>query len=323
MPDSLQFVVELSAGADDVFSADALAFWPAGVFDESVAQGLLIPAEMATHAICDACNEEHVEEVILIESPPGSGRRAYIMCPEVGRVQIDLDRLQQWAVDQSKIEALLAGSSRPALGILDSHRFMFKRDGENWLVRFGDEHGSFKPVDGLTYIARLLANSGRRFSAEDLKRSTAVADAPSRTLSEGSAEVLDGQVGMTKETMQKAADETTIRQCRSRLAEIAGEREAAREGGNIEKLDELEEEEKKISDYLTAAEDVRGDSRPLADSQRSMFNSVKQAIDRAMKKFKSAHPPLPQFHQHLSQALDSRNGYFEYRPPQPAPTWAL
>jgi hypothetical protein len=321
VPDALQFLVELGAGPDDVFSADTVALWPAGVFDELVAQGLLIPAETATHATCNACSEDHDGEVIFVESPPGSGKRAYIMCPEAGRVRIELDRLRQWAVDQLKLKALLPAASGSTS--TDGTGFVFKRDGENWVVRFGNEHGSFKPIDGLTYIARLLANPVRKFSAEELKRATAVANAPSKALTEASGEILDGQVGMTKETVQKAADEKTIRECRGRLTEIGVEREAAREAGDIEKLDDLEEEEKKINDYLAATQNVRGESRPLADPQRSVFNAVKQAIDRAIKKFKSAHPPLPQFHDYLSQTLDSRNGVFEYRPSQPAPTWEL
>jgi hypothetical protein len=215
------------------------------------------------------------------------------------------------------------GTEVPGSGSTEGAGFVFKRDGENWVIRFGDEHGSFRPIDGLSYIARLLATPGRRFSAEDLKKVTVVAEAAGKALTEGSEEILQGQVGVTKVTVQKAADKKTIQGIKNRLTQISVEREAAREAGDIEKLEDLEEEEKKINDYLAAAQNVRGDSRPLADSQRSMFNSVKQAVERAVKKFASAKPPLPQLHEHLSKALDSRNSVFEYRPSHPAPTWEL
>ncbi|MBI3465501.1 MAG: hypothetical protein HY000_20970 [Planctomycetes bacterium] len=128
---------------------------------------------------------------------------------------------------------------------------------------------------------------------------------------------------MTQQTRQEAVDKQTIRECERRLSEIPADREAARQAGDIETLDDLEEEEKQINDYLDKARDVRGGSRPLADSQRSMFNSVKQAIDRAMKKIASAQPPLPKLHEHLSKALDSANGVFEYRPAPSVPVWEL
>lgn len=236
---------------------------------------------------------------------------------------LDADQLVHLLEHEQADRALEQPAVASTPGSTDGPRFIFKRDGENWAIRFHDEHGSFKPIDGLVYIARLLANPCREFSAEDLKRLTAVANAPSKALTEGSEEILDSQVGMTKGTLQKAADKKTIQACKHRLTIISVEREVASEAGDIEKLDDLEEEEKKINDYLASVQDVHGDSRPLADTQRSVINAVKQAIDRAMKKFTSADPPLPQLHDHLSRSLDSSNGVFEYRPPQPAPAWEL
>jgi hypothetical protein len=48
---------------------------------------------------CDACGDGHVEEVELLVEPAGAKPRAYITCPEAGRVSVDMQRLQQWSVD--------------------------------------------------------------------------------------------------------------------------------------------------------------------------------------------------------------------------------
>jgi hypothetical protein len=66
-----------------------------------------------TTVICDACPEGHVEDVAFIESPPGSPVRAYIHCPEAGRVAVPLDRLKQWVVDFDG----LAGAVASGLGL--------------------------------------------------------------------------------------------------------------------------------------------------------------------------------------------------------------
>ncbi len=52
---------------------------------------------------CDACGDGHIEEVEIIAEPAGSRPRAYISCPEVGRVSIEMERLQVWSVNLDAI----------------------------------------------------------------------------------------------------------------------------------------------------------------------------------------------------------------------------
>lgn len=66
-------------------------------------QALIRRAENSTAIECDACGERHVETVELLTEPFGAKPRAYIFCPEMGRVSVALERLQQWSVD---VEAL-------------------------------------------------------------------------------------------------------------------------------------------------------------------------------------------------------------------------
>jgi hypothetical protein len=318
-----QCVFDRAIAQEPIFTADEVADWPEGLLEGLVQQGIIKPTNNAQAVTCDACGRDHVEPVTYLPGAPGEEIRAFIPCPDVGRVRVDLKRLRQWAVDTSKLNSVLA--TPPAAGTKDGPTFVFKRNAERWLIRFRNEEGSFTPIDGIIYIAQLLGNPGRSFSAGEMKASVADpwSSDTSRVLSYGSQEILDSQASVTQGTRQAAIDKKAIQQCEARLTQILVERDDAREAGEIDKLGELEEEEKRINDYLTKARNIRGGSRPLSDSKRSMFNSVKQAIDRAMKKLASADPPLPQLHEHLSKALDSGNGVFMYRPNLPAPSWEL
>jgi hypothetical protein len=409
---------------EPVFSAYDVAAWPSGAIGRLIELGILKATANAQTIACDSCGQDHLEEVIFIESPAGSGLRAYILCPEGGRVPVPLDRLRRWTIDfdgltratamalelAGQVEQIVAsrvwclgkllqgGRSRevyfirgatwkdaaetigrapnllagagllllvpgtvPQLDALplrspiviplstlltfaesgivcdrehlasccpdgvagstpdcrDASRFVFRQDAENWIVQFDREHGIFSPIDGLAYIAILLASPGHTFSAQDLKQQLALSDVRAM----GSEELAGATV--TKPTLQQAADSQTIQACKQRLADISSERDAARSSGTIDRLADLEHEEKQIKDYLSGAQNIRGRSRPLGDAQRSLFNAVKQAIERAVKKFKLGTSSLPRLHDHLSKSLDCRNGSFEYRPVQPAPPWEL
>jgi hypothetical protein len=98
-----------------ILTADDVEEWPAGRLERLLNAGLLHEAANARSVVCDACAEGHVEEVQLLESPPGSGFRGYIVCPENGRVRVPLARLRQWEIDLSGLAQALA-AALPAAG---------------------------------------------------------------------------------------------------------------------------------------------------------------------------------------------------------------
>lgn len=98
-----QFILERARIGDGVFSADEVSKWPPGLLDDLVANDVLQPEQPAKSVSCDACGEDHVEIVQYIESPPGSGLRGYIPCPQLGRVSVPMIRLRRWRVDMSMI----------------------------------------------------------------------------------------------------------------------------------------------------------------------------------------------------------------------------
>jgi len=99
VPDVPQFVLDRLRAKEPIFTADEVACWSDGLLDQLLAEGIVQPAENVRSVACDACGHDHVEEVNFVESPPGSGLRAYITCPDAGRVAVPLGRLQSWIVN--------------------------------------------------------------------------------------------------------------------------------------------------------------------------------------------------------------------------------
>jgi hypothetical protein len=100
-----------------VFTGDDMKEWPESCLERLVGVGLLREAANARHVDCDACATGHREGVQLIESPPGSGFRAYIVCPENGRVHVPPYRLRQWEIDLSSLARALADALPAAAGV--------------------------------------------------------------------------------------------------------------------------------------------------------------------------------------------------------------
>jgi hypothetical protein len=97
--DPLVGVWDRADAAEARFAADEVSSWPEGHEALLTEAGIIHRDNNTTTVTCDACREGHVEDVALIRSPPGSPVRAYIHCPEAGRVAVPLDRLKQWVVD--------------------------------------------------------------------------------------------------------------------------------------------------------------------------------------------------------------------------------
>jgi len=115
-----QFVVERAATKEPVFTADEVEAWPDGLFDQLVADEVLKPTSNAGAVPCDACGEDHVEEVQFIESPPGAELRAYISCPGNGRVRVPLHRLRRWTIAPALRGLMHPGEQSTAGGVAES-----------------------------------------------------------------------------------------------------------------------------------------------------------------------------------------------------------
>ena len=99
MPDALDAIWERAGATEARFDADEVAMWPDGREALLIEAGVIRRDDNARTVTCDACQDGHIEEVVRIEDPPGSPVRAYIPCPELGRIAVPLERLKQWVVD--------------------------------------------------------------------------------------------------------------------------------------------------------------------------------------------------------------------------------
>ena len=99
MSDTLIAVWDRSDVEEARFNGDEIRHRHDDEMGRVVMAGLVRPVENIRCVPCDACAEHHVEEVTYIQSPSGSPVRAYIHCPEHGRVAVPLERLKQWAVN--------------------------------------------------------------------------------------------------------------------------------------------------------------------------------------------------------------------------------
>jgi hypothetical protein len=109
LSDPLSVVWDRADIEDAVINGDEVLAWPAGWLECLERAGLVRPIESATCVSCDACEAGHVEDVVCIESPPGTPMRAYIVCPTVGRVNVPLERLLQWRIDFQGLARAVAG----------------------------------------------------------------------------------------------------------------------------------------------------------------------------------------------------------------------
>jgi hypothetical protein len=92
-----------------VLTPDDVAAWPPGAFDRLAGLGLMVAAANASAVVCDACGGDHVEEILSLDPlSAGDPPRAYIPCPEAGRVPVALERLRRWQVDFRRLAVLTA-----------------------------------------------------------------------------------------------------------------------------------------------------------------------------------------------------------------------
>lgn len=107
MPQILRTLSQLLESGRPILTADDVAWLDADSRDTFLNQGILVPARTATHVVCDACHDDHVEEVTRIKGPKGDVSFR-IRCPDAGWVIVADERLRQWTIDVRRLVALLA-----------------------------------------------------------------------------------------------------------------------------------------------------------------------------------------------------------------------
>jgi hypothetical protein len=102
--------------AEPVFSADELQWAPPEELDRFRERGFLREAALATRAMCDACEEGHLEDVVWLHSARTGRLEPFLACPENGGAPVDVERLRRWAIARDRI----ASELREQLGLIGS-----------------------------------------------------------------------------------------------------------------------------------------------------------------------------------------------------------
>lgn len=97
--------------AEAFFGADEAADWPPGALDVFLKHGLLRRAQPAQVIECRDCEENCFMPVHVFPAEGGRPARALIACDkrdDVGRVEVDFRRLEQWQATGGMVAAVVA-----------------------------------------------------------------------------------------------------------------------------------------------------------------------------------------------------------------------
>lgn len=112
MPQFLRTLSDLLESSRATITQDELSALTDDVRDAMLSLKILVPSRTATHVVCDACHEDHVEEVVRIKT--GKDVIFRMICPSSGWVDVPTDRLRQWTLDVPRLAEVLANGVNPS-----------------------------------------------------------------------------------------------------------------------------------------------------------------------------------------------------------------
>jgi len=106
-----QLADRLQISGADIITADEIAGWPEGKLDELITAGMLTEIEHGKWVVCDQCEQNcYIEPTIRTYWQDGQEKTIGVFTctrnPDIGRIEVDLNRLRQWKINGEKLEAL-------------------------------------------------------------------------------------------------------------------------------------------------------------------------------------------------------------------------
>ncbi|WP_106322757.1 hypothetical protein [Actinoplanes italicus] len=168
------------------------------------------------------------------------------------------------------------------------------RDGDDWLIDAGSEHARLRDVRGLHHLRTLLASPGHDIAALDL---------------------VAGGTGLVTSLPDPLLDATARATYRARLAELAGQMDAADRAGDVERAKELAVERQALVAEVRRAAGLAGRTRRHnAEAERARVNATR-AVRAVLARLESLTPVAAA---HLRASLRT-GGYFRYEPADGGP----
>lgn len=175
----------------------------------------------------------------------------------------------------------------------------FCRDGDGWLLGFGEERGHVQNFKGFPMVHALLSSPKE-----------------SITISVLGCQQLDSSV---KQPVMDNKYKTNVRR---ELTEQDIEIERAETRGDATAADVLRRERQEIADRFATDSGLRGKSKAFGDGVEKLRNRVSKHISSVSVRLEQCDPPLPKLAMHLTRSIVPQAGSYIYQPEQHV-TWKL
>jgi hypothetical protein len=138
MSDLLRELGSRAECEEPVFSAEEVEWAPPGQFELLCNLGVLKETDRATWARCEACGDDHVENVVWVQNATTGRSAPFVPCPENGGASVSIECLRRWAIDLDAI----AKAARRALGLIGNDSVLLP--GRVWFLGRRHVSGRFR-----------------------------------------------------------------------------------------------------------------------------------------------------------------------------------
>lgn len=104
-----QLAERLQIPEADIISADETADWATGKLNELVEAGVLAEIQHSKGVVCSECEENCFIEPNIRTNPNTDEATGVFVCtrnPDIGRIEIDIDRQRRWRINKGKLKKL-------------------------------------------------------------------------------------------------------------------------------------------------------------------------------------------------------------------------